>query len=121
MNPPIVSLIEAATPQITELGSPARIFPDMIPQGQLLPAVMYTVVSGAPENYLEAPPTLDSIVFQINVWAHTGRDAQDIADRVRVCLEDGGRNCCIRLNPGDFDPDTKRFNVSFDFEFWLSR
>lgn len=121
MNIPVASLIDALTPQISELGYPARVFPDVIPQGQQLPAVTYSIVSGNPENYLEAAPTLDSVVVQIDVWDFTGKGADTVADKVRVALEDGGRNCVIRINAGSFEPDTKRYSVSFDIEFWLSR
>lgn len=122
MTIPVFSLIANATPQITELGSsPCRVFPDVIPHGQALPAVTYSVVSGRPENYLEAAPTLDSVTIQIDVWAFEGTTAGTVADKVRVALENGGKNCCVRLNPDDYEPDTKRYKISFDFEFWLSR
>lgn len=121
MNFPVVSLIEAHYPPISELGSPVRVFPDVIPQGKQLPAVTYSMVSGQPENYMEAAPTLDSVTLQIDIWAFTGVEAGTVADKVRLALEDSGKNCLVRFNPDDYEPDTKRYKISFDFEFWLSR
>ena len=122
MTIPVKTLIANVTPQISELGSnPIRVFPGPIPQGTQLPAVTYTVTSGNPENYIDAPPTLDSIVVTVDVWEFTSDACDALADKVRRALEDGGKNCCIRLNPDDYEPDTRRFRVSFDFEFWLSR
>lgn len=123
MTIPVFTLLNSTSPQITALGSnPFRCFPaGMVPQDADLPAVTYSLVSGAPENYIAEAAGIDHMIVQLDFWAYSLSQAQSVADQCRAVLEANGRNCLVRFNPDDFEPDTKRFRVSYDFSFWLSR
>ncbi len=122
---PIYQVLNALSPSISELGSPIRVYPGVIPQSVNIPlsggAVTYNLVSGHPEDYIDAPATMDSLIVTVNCWALTDTVCSTIAAQVRTALEQGGKNCIVRFNPDTFEPDTQRYGFSFDIEFWLTR
>lgn len=129
MMPPVFPLL-AAAPDVTALigTAPVRCYPAVIPQtsdGQpnntLLPAVTWLTIVGTPENYIDTPPTIEQSRVQVDAWALTLALAQQVFDAARAALEDGGRNVMASSNGFDYEPETKRFRVSGDFEFWVSR
>lgn len=129
MMPPVFSLL-AAAPAVTALigTTPVRCYPAVIPQtsdGQpnnaLLPAITWQTIVGTPENYIDAPPAIEQSRVQIDAWALTLALAEQVFAAARTALEDGGRNVMVSSNGFDYEPETKRYRVSGDFEFWVSR
>lgn len=129
MMPPVFQLL-AAAPAVTALigTAPVRCYASLIPQtsdGQpnnaLLPAITWQTIVGTPENYVDAPPTIEQVRVQVDAWALSLGQAQQVFDAARVALEDTGRNVMASNNGFDYEPETKRYRVSGDFEFWVSR
>ncbi len=122
MSLPPVFTVLAATSAVTAIvgTNPVRVFPaGDIPQGQLLPAVTWQGVGGLPYNLLSDRPPADHQRIQIDCWAHEFGTAENLGDEVRYALEPFGY--CIAVNTStDYDPETKRFRVSFDFNFITS-
>jgi hypothetical protein len=122
---PVRSLIAAANiAALADTDGTLKCFQDVIPQDVAMPAVVWSVLSGTPESYLGEGPGMDSIVCQIDVY---GDDPgaisiqSGIGRSVLSALENGGQNVCIRFNPSAFEEEDKRYRVSFDMRFWLSR
>lgn len=118
MSLPPVFTILAATSAVTAIvgTNPVRVFPaGDIPQGQLLPAVAWQGIGGLPYNLLSDRPPADHQRVQIDCWAHEFGVADNLANEVRYALELSGY--LVSLNGSDYDPETKRFRVSFDWNF----
>jgi len=123
MSVPVFALLAASSSVTTLIGTaPVRAFPaNSMPQTQVLPAVTWQVISGQPESYLAERAGLDYFRVQIDCWASTYTDANQLAAAVREALEDGANNVLDAFNPDDYETETKRFRVSFDFSFWVDR
>lgn len=130
MMPPVFALLSAAAPVTAIIGTaPVRAYPaGVIPQNAdgtannaLMPAITWQLVTGIPENYLCQAPTIDRMRVQVDCWALTLSAADALGNAARTALEDGAANTVVALNGHDYEPDTKRFRVSFDIEIWVSR
>lgn len=97
-----------------------RVFPaGNIPQKQLMPAITWQVISGVPQNTLSDNAPVDNQRIQIDCWATTFEQADELADKVRLVLQEHGH--CISENGHDYDAETSRFRISRDYSFWLLR
>lgn len=127
MIPPIFPLLSASSAVTAIVGtSPARIYPaGNIPQSATqdpnvnVPCVTWRTVGGHAENILSDRPGVDNQRVQLDCWALTFTQAQTLATAVQYALELVGN--CVAVNGSDFEADTKRYRVSFDFSFWLGR
>jgi hypothetical protein len=126
----IVFVLLAASPAVTAIigTNPVRCYEPLIPQtadGQpnntLLPAVTWQLIIGTPETYIAAPATISRQRIQVDALALTRQQAKQLLETARTALEDGGRNVCVNENGCDYEPDTKRYRASADFEFWVAR
>jgi hypothetical protein len=128
MIAPVFTLL-AADPAVTAIigTNPVRCFPaGNIPQVPIeqqtaqFPCVTWQTVGGMPENIMDDRPPIDHQRIQIDCWAtDIGGGfpaAESLANAVQHSLELVGR--CVSLNGHDFEPDTRRYRVSFDFSFW---
>lgn len=109
-----------------------RIYPIVLPQGPLLPAVTYQRVSGEREETHDGPSGLARPRFQVSCWAQIlpGVNAFDqaraVAEQVRLALDGyqgtaGGVQIeVIQLeNEVDlFEPETQIFHSAIDFTVW---
>jgi hypothetical protein len=84
-----------------------------------IPCVTWQVVAGTTENLLSDPPPVDYVRVRIVCWAMTFIQADALGDAVRAALLAGGSD--DGLNPDIFEPDTKRYAVTFDFKFIVAR
>ena len=125
--PPIFPIL-STTPAVTAIvgTSPCRVYPaGNIPQvagtdpNANIPCVTWQQVGGMPENLLSERAPVDNQRVQIDAWALTFTAANNLAETVRTALELSGY--LVSLNGADYDSDTKRYRVSFDFSFWLGR
>lgn len=96
-----------------------RIYPGALPQAVILPAVVLTMVSGAPENYLSQAPGIDNLRVQIDVWAANEPAANELASKVRANVEQIGH--IVSYNGEEFEPQTKRYRYSFDLSVFVYR
>lgn len=65
----------------------ARIYPDVMPDSPVLPAVTYQRLSGSSERGSTSDPPLKSATYQVSAWAKSRADALAIAAQVRVALD----------------------------------
>lgn len=97
-----------------------KIFPNVIPDGQDSPAIVYQLVGGHPENYLGENPTIDRGVYQITAWSVAPTTARDLCKAARTVMEQHGM-----VVPGsygmDFDKDTNMHGFRFDVSVWDNR
>lgn len=64
-----------------------RIFPDVAPQRNSRPAIVYSEVSRVANNTLEASSSLDVSRYQITIGCTSRAEAETIGDAVRACLD----------------------------------
>ncbi len=65
-----------------------KIFPDEIPQGTALPAVMYITISDNKDHYLTGQSEQESPYIQFSVLANTKVSARAVADQIKLALSD---------------------------------
>ena len=99
--------------------SPCRVYLNTIAQCATMPAVVWSVVDGMTENYNDSISDIDNFRVQIDCWANTAKDADTLANAARAALEPSGH--LVSFNGTDFEQDTKRHRVSFDFSIWTNR
>lgn len=76
----------AADPVVSSLVS-TRIFPNVIPQGESMPAIAYQMISGAREHTTDGPEGLCQARFQVTCWAGTYSEAKQLSEAVRKELD----------------------------------
>lgn len=96
---------------LTELVS-TRIYPDVIAQGEALPAVAYTRSGTEPVSVIHGAAAAEFVTLQIQCWAATRTAADAVADAVQAALAANGED---RLARGTlFDEETGSFGTALD-------
>lgn len=101
-----------------------RIYPLLLPQTPVLPAIVYQKISG-PRSYSHSGDSnLTFTRYQFSIWAHTYAIAKSVAAQLRACLS-GKQFTTIRAafvaNEMDgYDSETKDFRIIMDFMFWVA-
>lgn len=92
------------------------------PQGVVAPYVTWSVPGGGPENGFDGP-LADFSRVQVDCWAdgdgNGGTVVEIVANAVRTALERGG--VCVAFVADGRDPVTKRFRMSYQFDFITPR
>jgi hypothetical protein len=123
MTPPIFSILSANGTVTALIGSnPVRCFPDMAPQTDAQtpiqrPYVVWSTVVGTAYNVMEGPPPGDHTRTSLQVYADTAASRDAVYEACRAALDPFGY--MASLNFSGVDPDTKRFTISFDWNFIL--
>lgn len=121
MFPPIFA-VAAADPAVTALlgAAPTRFYPfGEAPQGVAYPYAVWQTFGGAPENYLGNRPDMDSHALQVDVYAETGASARAVASALRDAIEPHAY--ITRWGGESVDPETKRYRISFDVDWYVAR
>jgi hypothetical protein len=125
MYPPIFQAVNVAGVQalLKTATGPLRFYLfGMAPQNTPLPYAVWQTAYGAPENYLNEAPDVDSFGGQIDVYASPSQGpatARAVAEAIRDAIEP---HCHITSWRGDStDPVTKNARFSFDFEWFVNR
>lgn len=122
--------ILAADPGVQAIfGSPPRIFPEVIPQLAPTPAALYFLISGQLAGGTEPQWAAENEHIQIDVYVEDDRDAAwNAMLAIRVALENTDALLaqrlsarCLGANVTDYEPETQRYRVSYDWSFWQSR
>lgn len=99
---------------------PVRFFPfGQAPTGVADPYAVWQVVGGAPENYLDVAPDVDSFLIQIDVYGMAADRVRAAAAVLRDAIELHAQLAAWRGESQD--RETKRFRVSFDVNWWQQR
>ena len=122
--------ILAADPGVQAVfGSPPRIYPETIPQFAPMPAALYFLISGQLAGGFETQWAGENEHIQIDVYAEADRDlAWAGMDAIRTALENtdaliaaGLSARCLGANVTDYDAESHRYRISYDWSFWQSR
>lgn len=101
------------------LGADARVYRHgSAPQKVLRPYVTWSVPGGAPENALDGP-CADDFRVQVDCWSDDDTEIEVLAAAVRAALEPAA--CLVAYLADDRDFETRRFRISFAFDFIVPR
>lgn len=84
-----------------------RVYPLQAGQDQTTPYVIVTETVTDPQNHLLGPSGLDRCEVDVNCWARTFSDAEDVAAACRTAMESAGHLCIGRITDffdGTLDP-----------------
>lgn len=121
MFPPIFQVCTAAAPVTALLGlNPTRLYPfGEATQGVIYPYAVWQTVTGLPENYIDRTPDMDSYTLQIDVYAETGTSVRAVAEALRDAIETSAH--IVSWRGESRDPETKRYRLSFDVDWFVAR
>ena len=102
-----------------------RIYPSIMPQNALCPAVTYNRVSTMPISALGSDTILTRYRFQIDVWAETFKDASEVADQAQKALQrqsddNGFEDIYIEDRHADYDHRARLHRVILEILPWVS-
>lgn len=95
-----------------------RVYPLVLPDITILPAIIYQRVSSVPINSLDGDSGLDSVRMQISTWAATYKEAKTLSASVRSALDSSTMKIVTENDTDDYEPETKRFRVITDYVVW---
>lgn len=125
MFPQIFPIIKDSSAVTAIIGSsPVRFYRHgSAPQNVVAPYVTWNVVTGTPENSLDATPRADNYSVQVDCWSdNTGTGSagvETLAEAVRDALEPFGHMTAVSVD--DRDPETMRYRIGLTFTFWRVR
>lgn len=121
MFPPIFQLCAGDAGVKSALGSnPVRLYPfGQAPQGVVLPYAVWQIVSGGPENYLGNLPDVDSYTVQVDVYADGASSVRSAAKALRDAIEPHAH--IVGWRGESRNPDTQRYRLSFDVDWFVHR
>jgi len=106
-------------------GSPsARVYPEILPQRVILPALTFTLITGEDDFHLLGPSGLIVRYVQVDSWAGTrlSADSQIEAARLAMLASLHFQVNAISVAGADpFETDTERFRSSREFTLWLQQ
>lgn len=121
MRPPIRELI-AESSAVTDLlgSSPVRFYQfGEADQSTPKPYAVWQTVYGSPENKLAGIPDEDRWGVQVDAYARSPQEAQDVAEALRDALEPSAY--VVAWNGDGREPDTRLYRYSFTVEFMTER
>lgn len=93
-----------------------RVYPMIMPQDCVKPAIVYSVVNNGDQQNLNDRETYQEIRFQIDIYANSYMEAQTISTEVKSDLYDY-EHFPYGLNSRDgFDSDTELFRQIIEFK-----
>lgn len=119
----IYALLTAASP-VTAIVS-TRIYPSRIPQIKIFPAIAYMQLARVPTNQKDSVSGFDKVDFDIDCFAKTYEQVNDLAAKVRTALDrqsitSQGVNITtivfVAENDG-YDNEIEVFQKSLQFKF----
>lgn len=106
-----------------------RIYPLVMPQNTILPAVTFSKVSGPRVHAMQKDTGMAYPRFQVSCWGSTYKQAKEVAAQVRAALQDykgtmGGAGgvvvggVFIQDENDLYEPGTQVYHVALDFIIW---
>lgn len=93
------------------------IFPDAIPEGKPLPAVVYLRSGTNPTHTIDGALVCEDVHFVITAWSETRGEAEAVADQIELALSAAG-NPKVDRSSG-YDNETGLFAVTVETDwFW---
>lgn len=89
------------------------------PQDVTKPYITWFVVTGTPQDVLNAPPCHDFDTVQIDCWSETDTQIETLAYAVRAALD--GQLISNRIIIDNRETDTKLYRIALEADFIASR
>jgi hypothetical protein len=117
----------AEDPSVAALASD-RVFTEVLAQAGVVPAIVFTAVSGEDDVALDGPTGARAVRMQIDAWARTRSEATALGHAVKRALSGhvgaaAGFEVLLALfvtERWDFDAETSLYRTSQDFEIWTA-
>lgn len=117
----IYSILSADLDIITLIGT--RIYPLILPQDAILPAITYARVSTERESAFVTDPGLSTARIQVDIWATSALNGMAISEKVRVALHRyRGTITSVTIEESHIDneilmyePETEIYHIVLDF------
>ena len=121
MYPPIFATCKAAGAVTALIGtSPVRLYPfGEAPQGVAKPYAVWQTIGGAPENYIDCAPDIDSMTLQVDIYSTTAASCRAVAVAIRDAIEPVAHITSWRGESRD--DETNHYRSSFDVDWWIQR
>lgn len=117
MIPPVQATLTGSPDVVAIAGT--RISQTVAPQDQARPYIVWTLISGVPQNNLSDRPERDDQRIQIDCYSADQSQARALCKAARDAIE---TETHIVLGPWTaFEDDTNLFRWSFDAEYWSPR
>lgn len=105
-----------------------RVYTEVLPQAGVVPAVVFTEVSGDDDVALDGPTGTSARRVQVDSWGKSRADATALGLAVRGALSGHAGaaagldvQCCFLVaERWDFDAETALYRTSQDFDVWLA-
>ena len=118
MRPPV--FITCTTDATVALLIGTRLYPfGTAPEGAAYPYAVYQAIHGRPELLLSDSPEIDDIHIQIDCYADTGAECEQVAEALRGAIEPVAHVTGFREWPQD--KETKRFRFTLEVDWFVSR
>lgn len=98
---------------------PGGVFPEVVPEGELRPHIVYSFISSPANETLSGEQGLENSRYQFDCWAQTKIGADALRESVNAAIRASALDAVfLGRNPSDYDSITKLFKESIDFSFW---
>lgn len=95
-----------------------RIFPDAIPEGQGMPAVVFIRVSTSPTHTIGGQLVCEDVRFAITAWSPTRAAAEAVADEIALALAAAGNPKADRSS--GYDNEVGLFAVTTEVDWFYT-
>ncbi len=101
-----------------------RIYPQVLPQGVIFPAVTYAKTKGERVQAMGGNPGIARVTFRVAAWSEVYADAKNVSAQVRDALERwSGTEAGVTVlhsflsdELDDYDADTQRHQAAVDVD-----
>lgn len=121
MLPPIFALLKAA-PAVTAIvgANPVKVYRHgTAPQGTTAPYIVWSVISGVPENNLSDLPPVDRVTVQVDAYHTTDQGVVDLAKAIRDAIEPHAHMTGMPVDQRE--TETQLFRIALQFDVWQGR
>jgi hypothetical protein len=106
-------------------GTPERrVYPDVMPQRAVLPALVYTLIAGVDDFHLGGLSGLKVRLIQVDAWATTRISADRlIAEASQAMVESQlfQVNAIAVTGADMYETETERYRASLEFTIWTQQ
>lgn len=112
----LYAALSASTSLATVVGQ--RIWPDAIPEGRSLPAVVFSRTGTDPVISISGARICEDVQFQIVAWAETRADADAAAAAIESAVRTGGQ--VVSGRSANFDAEMGLFAATVEATWFIS-
>jgi hypothetical protein len=95
-----------------------RVYPLILPQNAIYPAITYQRVSSSPENTLAGYSGLMNPYVSISSWATSYSAAKALANDVHTAMNGSTMKNVLFNEMDNYDPDEKIYFITQDYSIW---